>query len=63
MVWVVIDTAGQAELATLDFEGHPDTAHTDAIRAFLAQAEFEPAQIGPGCRVRMWARMPFEFRP
>lgn len=63
MAWVVVDTAGQAELATLHFEGQPDPALADAVRAFLAEAEFEAAQIGPGCRVRMWARMPFEFRP
>lgn len=63
MAWVVVDTAGRAELGTLSFEGHPDQAFSDVVRAFLAAAEFEPAELGPGCPVRMWARMPFVFRP
>ena len=62
IAWVVIDTAGRAELATLDFEYSPDRAFKAAVRAYLAEARYTPAEIGPGCRVRMWSRMGFDFR-
>ena len=54
----VIDTTGRADLRTLSIEAGSDSALGAAVRRFMPQARFEPAELG-GCRVRVWARWPF----
>lgn len=55
----VIDSTGLADLRTLAIEATPDTALAQAVRAFMPHARFIPAEIH-GCRVRVWARWPFD---
>ena len=56
----VIDSTGLADLRTLSIEPTPDTALAQEVRAFMPQARFIPAQLH-GCRVRVWARWPFDI--
>ncbi|MEP6571757.1 MAG: hypothetical protein ABJD11_03645 [Gemmatimonadota bacterium] len=54
----VVDSTGRADLHTLSVTS-ADTALARAIRRFLPTARFRPAMIGE-CRVRVWARWPFD---
>ncbi|HEY7026336.1 MAG TPA: hypothetical protein VH438_01935 [Gemmatimonadales bacterium] len=56
----VIDSSGLADLRTLTIEDSPDTALARAVRAYIPETHFIPAELH-GCRVRVWARWPFTY--
>jgi len=56
----VIDSTGLADLRTLTIEDSPDTALARAVRSYLPQTHFTPAELH-GCKVRVWARWPFSI--
>ncbi|HSE67196.1 MAG TPA: hypothetical protein VLB12_09425 [Gemmatimonadales bacterium] len=56
----VVDSTGLADLRTLTIEDSPDTALARAVRAYIPQTHFIPAELH-GCRVRVWARWPFSI--
>jgi hypothetical protein len=58
----VIDSTGVADLRTLSIEPGADSALASAVVAFMPHARFQPAILG-GCRVRVWARWPWEAMP
>jgi hypothetical protein len=49
----VIDSTGLADLRTLTIEDSPDTALARAVRSYLPQTHFIPAELH-GCKVRVW---------
>lgn len=57
----VVDQDGQADMRTLRVlkSSHPDFTH--AVRAFLPQMRFVPAELN-GCKVRQIAQLPFAFK-
>ena len=60
-VRMVVDTSGSVEVGTIHIivSNHP--AFTAAVRDELRTQRFLPAERG-GRRVRMWARMAFDFK-
>lgn len=56
----VIDSTGLADLRTLAIEDSPDTALARAVRSYIPQTHFIPAELH-GCKVRVWARWPFSI--
>jgi protein TonB len=60
LVQFIVDTAGHAELQSLQVLHSTHELFVRSVRASLPGMGFLPAETG-GRKVRMWVRMPFEF--
>ncbi len=61
LVQFVVDTAGLADMRSLQVLRATDAQFARAVADVIPQYRFYPAQLG-SCKVKMYVRMPFSFR-